>query len=293
MSDLIRGAIDATLPEGAAWQVLTGGDLDKLLNGSAENWGVVAEYLGRLATVRNPDGTLFLDELEKEFGIIPNPELTDEQRRGTLRPRVYERNGNASKDIMQNALVSAGFDVEVYENDPNFFTPPVFQMIAGGPNAFAGNEGAFAGITEPEIEPIDPESFIGKVFQMIAGGPNAFAGNEGAFAGLIGGEILVNGEVFTSEKLFTSVAGRTDAVCGRMSAGEFSGFERRAVQYEIPDDPATWPMIFMVAAPGGWNTPDFELSQANIPLMRRNDFRTQILKIKPMHSWAVLVVTYV
>ena len=128
---------------------------------------------------------------------------------------------------------------------------------------------------------------------MLAGGPNAFAGNEGAFAGLVGAEILVNGEVFMSEKLFTAVAGREDARCGTMSAGEFSRFERRALQYEIPDDPATWPMIFMVAAPGGWNAPDFELSQAEIPLMRRNDFRTQILKIKPMHSWAVLVVTYV
>ena len=255
MSDLLRGAIDAILPEGEIWRVLTDGDLDKLLDGSAENWDTLATYLERLATVRNPDGTLFLSELEKEFGIIPNEELTDEQRRDTLRPRVYERGGNASKDIMQNALVSAGFDVEVYENDPNFFTDPIFQMIAGGPNAFAGNEGAFAG--------------------------------------LVGGEILVNGEIFTSEKLFTSVAGRENALCGRMSAGEFSAFSRSAIPYEIPDDPATWPMIFMVAAPGGWITPDFELSQAEIPLVRRNDFRTQILKIKPMHSWAVLVVTYV
>ena len=161
MSELLRGAIDAILPEGGIWRVLTGGDLDKLLDGSAENWGTLATYMERLATVRNPDGTLFLSELEKEFGIIPNEELTDEQRRDTLRPRVYERGGNASKDIMQNALVSAGFDVEVYENDPNFFPDPIFQMLAGGPNAFAGNEGAFAGV-DPGIQPIDPESFIGK-----------------------------------------------------------------------------------------------------------------------------------
>lgn len=292
MSELIRGAIDAILPEGTAWRVLVGGDLDKLLDGAAENWGEVAEYLERLATVRNPEGTLFLEELEKEFGIIPNPELTDEQRRDALRPRVYERGGNASKDIMQNALVSAGFDVEVYENDPNLFTDPIFQMIAGGPNAFAGNEGAFAGL-DPGIPAVDPESFIGKVFQMIAGGSNAFAGNEGAFAGLIGGEILVNGEIFTSEKLFTSVCGREESVCGRMFAGTFDGFDRRPVRYDIPEDPATWPMVFMVAAPGGWKSPDFELSQAEVPLIRRDDFRTQILKIKPMHSWAVLVVTYV
>ena len=292
MSDLLKSTIEVLSPEGAAWRVAPGGDLDKTKDGQAANWETIREYLAALASVRDPQNTQFLEELETEFGIFSNSNLTDQQRRDALQPRVYERGSNGSKDVMRNALVSAGFDVDVYENDPGLFIEPGWQMVAGGANAIAGRDDAFARFN-PGNPLKDPQDLISSSFQMFCGSPNAFAGREDAFAAFTGGEILVNGDVFESEKIFTSVAGRADAIAGTMTAGEFSGFERIPVRYDVPDDPDTWSMFFFVGAPGGWRSPDFEIAQAQIPLERRTDFRTLILKIKPVHSWAVLVVTYV
>ena len=41
MSSLTRGTLDALLPRGSAWFPAPGGDLDDLLQGIADNWGIV------------------------------------------------------------------------------------------------------------------------------------------------------------------------------------------------------------------------------------------------------------
>ena len=222
MSDLMRAAIDAALPNGSIWNPEPDGDLDKLLDGSAENLETLRLFLSGIKDVRNPTLTDYLDELEREFGTLTNMSLTDAQRRAQLHPLVYGRGGGGTIDDMQTALDNAGFNVTVYANDPA----------------------------------VDPSPFLTEMFQMVAGGGNAFAGNAGAFARRIGGELLVNGDIFKMSRIFTSVAGNLYAGAGH-GAGEYVDLLRSKVEYPIPTDPGDWPLVFFVGGAATF-TPGFD-----------------------------------
>ena len=210
-AELMRAVIDAALPDGSIWNPEPGGDLDKLLDGSAENMETVRLFLAGIKDARNPALTAYLDDLEREFGVLTNLSLTEAQRRAQLHPEVYSRGGGGTLDDLQTALDSAGFDVTVHPNDPA----------------------------------VDPNPFLTQNFQMVAGGGNAFAGNAGAFARRIGGELLVNGDIFKQSRIFTSVAGTLFAGAGH-GAGEYVDLLRTKVVYPIPTDPGDWPLVFFV-----------------------------------------------
>ena len=210
-ADLMRAMIDAALPSGSIWRPAPDGDLDKLLDGTAENLETVRLFLAGIKDVRNPALTDYLDDLEREFGVLTNLSLTEAQRREQLHPLVYGRGGGGTIDDMQTALDNAGFNVTVYANDPA----------------------------------VDPSPFLNDNFQMVAGGGNAFAGNAGAFAARIGGELLVNGDIFKMSRIFTSVAGTLYAGAGH-GAGEYVDLLRSKVEYPVPADPADWPLVFFV-----------------------------------------------
>lgn len=118
MSDLMRSVIDALLPEGAMWVPKDNADLDKLLDGIAENAEEVRSFLAALADIRRPALTSVLDDLEREFGIVKNENLTDDERRDQIAGIKFSKGGNGSKDFLEDALQAAGFDVFVHENDP-------------------------------------------------------------------------------------------------------------------------------------------------------------------------------
>ena len=166
MSDLMRAAIESILPPGAAWQPAPDGDLDKMFDGMAENWEIIRLFLEQLADVRNPKTTIFLEDLEKEFGVFSNETQTEAERRAILTPRVFARESNGSVDAMQAALDSAEFDVIVTENNPA----------------------------------VDPNFFLNQTYEMVCGGETAVCGNENAFIGTLPGELLVNGNIFIRKK---------------------------------------------------------------------------------------------
>jgi hypothetical protein len=234
-------------------------DLDNLLDGIADNWETVRAFFDTLDNVRDPATTTFLEDLEKEFGVFTNSSLTEVQRRAQLQPLVYHRSSNGSVDAMQSAIDAAGFDVQVHENSPA----------------------------------VDPAIFLDEAFQMIADGDNAYAGRDDAFAGRIGGELLVNGELFTTKRQFTAVAGNVYAGDGTTS-GEYSGLEREEVVYRIPTDSGDWPLVFFV---GGDATRDgtgalTAIELADVPTEQESEFKRIILRAKPMHSWAGLIISY-
>jgi hypothetical protein len=254
----MRSVIDTIWPRGSAWNPAPDEDLDLLLDGSAENWEVIRLYLSELSEIRNPATTPFLADLEREFGVFTNPNLTEQQRRDQLTPIVFNRSSNGGVDAMQTALTDGGFDVQVHENSPA----------------------------------VDPAIFLDQDFQMVADGGAAFAGNQDAFAGRVGGELLVNGEIFTTEKIWESVAGTMYA--DTAGAGEYTDFERTLIEYPIPTDPGDWPLVFFVGGDatrgGGGELTDIEL--AEVPSEQESEFKRIILKFKPMHSWAGLIVNY-
>lgn len=257
---LMRSVINTLIPPGSAWRVAPGQDWDNLYYGIADNWEVVREFLSELSDIRNPASTQFLSDLEKEFGVFTNTGLTNQQRRDQLMPVVFNRSFNGSVDNLQTALDDAGFTVQVHENSPA----------------------------------VDPAIFLDQDFQMVAAGFNAFAGRTDAFAGKVGGELLVNGEIFTTRKIVTSVAGNLFAGDGQ-TAGEYLDLERTEITYNIPTDPDDWPLVFFV---GGDATVDgtgalTEIQLADVPLEQEQEFKRIILKYKPIHSWAGLIINFV
>lgn len=118
MSDLMRAVYDALLPPGSIWTPEEGKEFDQLLDGMAENSEVVRAFLADLANIRRPSKTILLDDLEKEFGIVKNENLSDDERRAQVAAIKFSKGGNGDKDFLQNALTTAGFDVQVHENSP-------------------------------------------------------------------------------------------------------------------------------------------------------------------------------
>jgi hypothetical protein len=259
MSDEMRAVIDAILPQGTAWIPAPGEDLDHFYDGIAKDWETIRAFLEEQSSVRDPHLTPFLDSLEREFGVFTNPNLTDDQRRNQLSPVVYNRQNNGSNDNLEAALNDAGFDVQVHDNSPA----------------------------------VDPAIFLDQDFQMVADGGNAYAGRSDAFAGRSGGELLVNGDIFNSEKIVTSVAGTFFAGDGT-TAGEYDDLERTKIEYDIPTDPNDWPLVFFV---GGDATRDgsgalTEIESVDISTEQESAFKRIILKYKPIHSWAGLIINF-
>jgi len=118
-SELIKQTQKALLPDGSLWQIKFEDDFDKLLNGQALNWETVRAFAETAGDVRDPFKTVLLQELEEEHGIIPDFDLTDDERRTQLAAVKFDRTDNrASDDDLQDFLVKAGFDVQVHRNDP-------------------------------------------------------------------------------------------------------------------------------------------------------------------------------
>lgn len=256
---LMRSVIDTLIPPGSAWRVAPGEDWDNLYDGIADNWEVVRAFLAELDCTRDPSCTQFLADLEKEFGVFTNPSLTEQQRREQLMPVVFNRSFNGSVDNLQDALDDAGFTVQVHENSPA----------------------------------VDPALFLDQVFQMVSGGVDSFSGNPEAYSGRTGGELLVNGAIFKTRKDYIAVSGSFFSGDGTVS-GQYDDLVRTEITYKIPTDPDDWPLVFFV---GGDATRDgsgalTEIQLTNVPQDQETAFKRIILKYKPIHSWAGLIVTF-
>jgi hypothetical protein len=264
MSNVSRTALNALLPDGAFWEVEPGSDYDNLYDGVASNQEEVRQFLAFLSKIRNPLKTTILSDLEKEFGLNPLDTATEEERRQSLLTTKTSNDGNGSNDFVETQLRDAGFDVYVHDNNP----------------------------------PVDPDIFLEQNFRMVANGPAAFAGNDEALAGEIGGELLVNGAQYTQEPAYIMQANGSIAYAGNDDAiaGRYDALSRIPVEYTVPADSGYWGLIFFV---GGQATRDpitgeiTAIASAEVPVARRSELRTLILRFKPLHSWCALIVNYV
>ena len=261
MSNLTRAMLDDMLPPGPIWEPEELEDFDLLLEGMADNLEVARAFLSTLSDTRNPNKTIILSDLEREYGIPTNLLLSEATRRMRLAELVFGADGNGTEDDLQTALQNAGFDVLVHQNDPA----------------------------------IDPAIFLDQNFQMVAAGGNAFAGRSDAFAGRVGGELLVNGEIFTTSKLFTSVSGSGFFAGTGHGAGEYDDLFVEKIEYPIPTDPNDWPLVFFVGGPAtrdGITDELLTIDTAIVDIAREDEFKRTILKYKPLHSWAALIVVF-
>lgn len=227
--------LDALLPPGAIWQPEEGAGLDQLLDGMGSNLEPVRQFLSGLAYLRDPHLTPFLDDLEKEYGFLPDTRLSETDRRNRLAGRIfYGAQNDGSSDYMQDALQAAGFDAYVHINSPA----------------------------------VDPAAVLVANYSGIMGNEDALFGRGDAYFGALAGELLVNGPVFKAQELVT---------------------------YAVPVAAQYWPLIFFVGGPATRDEDGalIRVGTANIPVARKAEFIRSILKYKPMHAWAGLLVQYV
>lgn len=263
MSEFTRDLLNSLQPPGIVWTPNSGSDSDKLTEGKAENIDPVLEYLSGLSKIRDPLQTQILEELEREYGISKNDSLTIDQRRAFLNSYIYGSAGNGTADDLQRRFADAGFDLLVHTNDPA----------------------------------TDPLVILSQQFQMVAGGQNAYAGREDAFARRVGGELIVNGDKFTERPLYTVVAGGQNAYAGRSDffAGAFDELQTLPIEYPVPSNPNDWPFIFFLGGPA---TRDIDgkitsIDQIIEPKELRQEFLKILLRYKPLHTWCVSVVNFI
>ena len=229
---VMRSFLDAVTPPG--WQPVPGEDMDNQLSAIADGLQYVYDFLTTMGTMRDPQRTAYLDELEREYGVSPNTILTDAQRRAYLALIKYARNRRGTIDNMQTALNLAGLGVggyglNVYANDPPVhpgpFTQFSYQCVCGGANAYCG-------------------------YNPVGGG-----GAVTAVCGVNGGLWVVNGDVFSSAPGYYG-CGNTNMVCGYFPAGSattavcgyYTFLLYSPIMIASPTDAWTWPCTFFVAA---------------------------------------------
>lgn len=259
-----RPVIDALLPPGPLWDPEVDGDLDNLLNGIADNQILIEEFLAGLAYTRIPEKTPLLDDAEKEWGLIFNPDLTETERRARLLSAKTAHKNEGTDTFLQEKLRLAGFDVYVYRNDP----------------------------------PVDPAQFIYDGFLVVSGNANAVSGAADAVSGSggAGGDLVVNGDLYLNDLEYTVMSGGANSlsgVAGAVSGATSGGIIRRLVTYPLPTEAGYWPLVFFV---GGLATRDpvtdelTSIEFAEIPASRRDEIVSLIVKYKPAHSWCGLLV---
>jgi streptogramin lyase len=230
---LMRAFLDAVSPPGSLWRPVPGGDEDHLWDGFGDGLQEVKDFLSALAYTRDPWRTPYLDELERDFGIMPNTQLTDAQRRATLALAKYARRRPSTISSLQDALDRAGlgpggYGLNVYANDPAVdpgpFTQYAFVAECGWDTARCG---------------------------YIPAGGSAIT----AICGINGGLWVVNGDVFIPTPNYLS-CGDTAMRCGYIPAGGSSIMAECGIYYTLtyqpiiipsPTDPWTWPACFFIA----------------------------------------------
>ena len=257
---LLKKAIDAVWPRGSAWAQKIGGSMEGLLLGVGDSLELVRTKLATLAKLRSPGLTGQLDELEIDFGVTPDPTLTNAVRRSRLAARINAEQAAGTRDRMERELQEADFDLFVYANDPA----------------------------------VNPLQFTTS-FTTVAGGDEAFAGEPSAVAEIFSAILLVNGSAVRTVPTWLAVAGGDEAFAGELNAiAERAGSVDMLISYDVPVDPDTWPFIFFVGGPAifGGSGELVAIEVAQVSALRRIELEQTILRLKPLHAWAVMVIEY-
>ena len=265
MVDLFK----ALLPPGSAWKPVPDGDFDRLLHGMTDEAENVFTRGKLLAFIREPLFTPVLSDLEKEYGVATNQNITEDARRNILHSIVYAKRSTGTAQYLQERLQEAGFDLVVQENSP----------------------------------PVDPVLLITTFYKMYANGSNAYAGYiplggppSTAIAGWnTQGEWIVNGPIYTQSIAYSMQASGPFAYAGNSLAisGYFTSMNRDPYIYPSVIEEPYWPLVFFVAkAFPNWPTlTDIEPGQ--VLAAQRDELRRIILKYKPLGIWGGLIVDYI
>lgn len=261
-SDIGKEIATAAMPDGPPHEPEIGGDLDLFNEATGDAIDLIRRDIDSVANVRTPKTTALFAGLQKEYGLIPVENATEDAEIESLETEVYKKRSNGSDDGLQDKLDRAGFDLFVYQNSPD------------GPAA-------------------DPESLINNNFQVYCG-EDIVTGNDEAYCGRLGGELVVNGDSFEQVPNFlgcgTMITGNTTA-----AAGYFEELIQIPIEYEVSTDPDDWPFVFIVGGVATFNPDDsiLNVAQGFVNNKQKEQLKAIIVGYKPLSTSCALVVTYI
>jgi hypothetical protein len=253
------------LPRAKAWRITVDKQLRQFFDGLVVPLvDDTKEFIDLVWSDIDPQQTRELTAWESQWGLL-STDLTTQERRDRL-AATWKALGGQSPKYIQDTLRNAGFNVYVHE----WWEEPV---VGGNPIA-----------RNPLLYINDGLSQF--LYSAICGGAEAVCGSSETVCGasLEGtGYPLVN-KVFAARQLI--VCGAQEANCG--NAGAICGSREATYSekvYAIPRDLTKWPYFLYI---GAQSFPD----HASVPLERRNEFETLLLKICPTHLWIGVLVDY-
>lgn len=112
----------------------------------------------------------------------------------------------------------------------------------------------------------------------------------------VGGDLLVNGPLYSSQlPAYYKASGSDIAYSGhsRAYSGYYLSMARTEKAYSIPDVFWAWHNIFWIGGQAsGWpDTPT--VPSVNVDAQRETQLKNLILKYKPVHTWAMLRISFV
>jgi hypothetical protein len=270
MPSFFRRVIDSVWQKGPIHKPKPASATDPLAGGYARLRDAMAaafEYLRTdiltLAYMRDPERTPRFDDLERDYGIKNDPNLSPQTRIDNLKVARYAKRTTAQIDELQRRIRAAGFDLYCYNNSPE------------GP-------------------PIDPALILDASFSMQAMySTNYYAGNTFAQAGRAGGYWLVNGPIFYQQPGISG-AGTMWADGWNAYAGFFTGLVKTPVEYPTPADSDDWPFVIFVGgvATFAGDGSILTIAQGLVPSEQQKQLEEIILKFKGAYAWAGMVITY-
>lgn len=258
--NISRATIDALFPKGVIWTPAPDGGLDLFLEGNAENKEIIRIALEALATIQIADLTQYLDDMEREYGLIFDSSLSEAERRAKLKNAITDNQGYGTAWDMQAKLRAAGFtDIYVYQNDP----------------------------------PVDINLYLGNTPNVTCDYPDATCGNPEATCANSGGELVVNGEIFYGGAGFQYPIPAYEYWQNVFFVGGIATFS------DITSPDITCASLEATcgnpAASCGSESTKSEITaitQIEIPIERREELRRLIVKYKPIHAWCALRAIY-
>lgn len=166
---------------GDTFKPVPGGKLDKLFSGICSAVDNLVAEAKKVSAVRDPALTDMLNDLEKDYGLISDSNLTEEERRKYLSVFAFKKNEIGSPAFLQSRLREAGFDeLSVYENSPEVNPNDILsydhRLYLADSNAYVG----------------DPDALIGRSFgELFVDGVNLYdipVGERYNYVFFVGGE---------------------------------------------------------------------------------------------------------
>jgi hypothetical protein len=258
------------LPNGRAWWLTPSKTLRMFFDGLTATPESTREAIDSSYLDLDPQQTRELNKWEDQFALA-GASLTEQQRRDRLDAR-WKALGGQSPRYIQDTLRGAGFDVYVHDwfgsrpsiGDHSCVTPR---------NPFLYLSPAYGGL----------------ILNVECGAPLAECGEPSAECGesttptgypLAGKSTVAVPDYIISCGVDIAECGEEDASCGNFLSYAFD-----VVEYTIPTDANKWPYFFYIGGETFGTT-------AQVSPSRRNEFEDLILKIKPAHLWAGIIVSY-